>query len=474
MYLKKLFPFFLLLCLSPFVAQATVPAEERDALMALYNDTNGAGWIDNSNWTTGDPCVNHWYGITCDLANITVTNIGLRWNNLSGSLPIQLGNFPNLATLDLYSNQLTSDIPIQLGNLSSLEYLLLGQNQLTGSIPKELGNLLNLESLRTDSNQLTDSIPKDLGKLHSLRRLDLRSNQFTGSIPVELGNLQQLQSLLFSNNHLTGSIPKELGSLTQLKNLELSQNQLTGEIPDELGSLSNLEDMSSYFEYNALYTANTALDAFLDSKQFGGDWSITQTVAPADVTLDSFTTNSASLQWDLIEYTNDDGSYRVYYSTNGASYVYDNDATANKSIDNYTFTGLSTTDHNYCFVVRTVTEPNSVNYFNRLESNDSNQVCIINGEIDADGDGLGDDTEDRDACYTTSLTLLAGEEYLGIGNTTLSSADSIITENTGTIKTLAPHQLILKAPEIQLMTGLTFSVESGSGFIISSQPDACP
>ena len=46
--------------------------------------------------------------------------------------------------LDLYSNQLTGTIPVELGNLSNLQYLQLYSNQLTGTIPVELGNLSNL------------------------------------------------------------------------------------------------------------------------------------------------------------------------------------------------------------------------------------------------------------------------------------------------------------------------------------------
>ncbi len=124
-------------------------------------------------------------------------------------------------------------------------------------------------------------------------------------------------------------------------------------------------------------------------------------------------------------------------------------------------------------MVRSVTEPHVANA-SRLESEDSNQVCIINGEIDADGDGLGDDTEDRDACYTASHTLLA-DDYPGIGNTTLSSGATISTENTGTISVLAPHQLILKAADsVVILTGMIFRVAAGAEFSISSEPDVCP
>jgi len=50
----------------------------------------------------------------------------------------------NTTSLDLWNNQLTGSIPSEIGNLTNLTGLDLGGNELTGSIPPELGNLTNL------------------------------------------------------------------------------------------------------------------------------------------------------------------------------------------------------------------------------------------------------------------------------------------------------------------------------------------
>ena len=50
----------------------------------------------------------------------------------------------NLTELDLNNNQLTGSIPSELGDLENLTGLYLGGNQLMGAIPTELGNLVNL------------------------------------------------------------------------------------------------------------------------------------------------------------------------------------------------------------------------------------------------------------------------------------------------------------------------------------------
>ena len=146
-----------------------------------------------------------------------------------------------VAWLHLWNNQLSGTMPSELGSLANLRTLALQDNKLTGPIPPELGNLANLEELSLWGNQLTGEIPTELGNLSNLVELSLYRNQLTGEIPPELGSLSNLESLILSNNRLTGGIPAELGGLSDLKGLQLHSNQLTGEIPLEIGNLSNLE-----------------------------------------------------------------------------------------------------------------------------------------------------------------------------------------------------------------------------------------
>ncbi len=42
--------FALILTLSPAAAYTPIPQIEREALIALYNDTDGNNWTDNSGW----------------------------------------------------------------------------------------------------------------------------------------------------------------------------------------------------------------------------------------------------------------------------------------------------------------------------------------------------------------------------------------------------------------------------------------
>ena len=230
-------------------AQESVTAD-REALVALYNATDGPNWTTNHGWLSDEP-LSSWFGVI--LSDGRVRMLALHYNQLTGSIPAELGNLSSLHHLVLGDNQLTGPIPAELGNLANLRRLQLRNNQLTGSIPAELGDLASLTLLDLSNNQLTGSIPTELGNLANLESLDLFQNQLTGAIAPELGNLVNLERLNLSANGrwvfesgsyeggLAGSIPTELGNLADLKVLSLGNNQLAGSIPTELGNLSNLE-----------------------------------------------------------------------------------------------------------------------------------------------------------------------------------------------------------------------------------------
>ncbi len=246
--------------------QTEIPQAECEALVAFYTSTDGANWTTNTDWlATTTPC--SWYGVTC--AGGHVTGIAMVSNQLSGTIPSELGNLTNLQTLHLYDNQLSGAIPTEFGNLANLKWLRLDANELSGAItelgdltnlqgielqnnqfsgviPLELGNLTNLQGLMLYNNQLSGSIPSELGSLANLEDLGLTNNQLSGTIPPELGNLTNLQEMWLQRNNLSGSIPSELGNLTNLTRLELNDNDLSGSIPPELGNLNKLTDLWLY------------------------------------------------------------------------------------------------------------------------------------------------------------------------------------------------------------------------------------
>ena len=293
---KIIFSLFLVLIVIITPLEADIPQSERDALIALYNSTNGDSWTDNSGWKT--PPLHSdgfalpgtegtWSGVTVnsdhvtrliflnknltgsipaaigDLGNLTLINMSN--NHLSGTIPPQfftlsaltsltlnsntfsnltLSDFlplTNLSNLEMNSCGISGSIPSTINNLSKLSYFLVNNNSISGSLPPELGDLSDLSYLSLSGNNLTGAIPAVLGTLNDLTTLNLGNNSLSGTLPTELGNLSNLSTLRVSYNHISGTLPSSLGSLTQLTLLDISNNQFYGSVPTTFGNLTNLK-----------------------------------------------------------------------------------------------------------------------------------------------------------------------------------------------------------------------------------------
>ncbi|MEM7127847.1 MAG: leucine-rich repeat domain-containing protein [Chloroflexota bacterium] len=160
-----------------------IPQVECQSLVTLYERTDGANWLNQADWlSTTTPCT--WHGVTCYVGR--VTKLDLQSNQLSGTIPAEVGNLSVLEELLLFNNQLSGEIPVELGNLSALQQLWLAVNQLTGPIPTELGNLTNLVALRLEYNGLNETMPTSLTQLVNLHTapyngLNVGYNRLTAS-----------------------------------------------------------------------------------------------------------------------------------------------------------------------------------------------------------------------------------------------------------------------------------------------------
>ena len=240
-----------------------VTEQERAALIALYNATDGDRWTNNSGWGSplGTECI--WHGVICENNRVNALllpsnqlrghippEIGqlteLQWlslgdNQLSGAIPPEIGQLTKLKSLNFSWNQLSDPIPSTIGQLAELQALNFSWNHLSGAIPATIGQLNNLESLNLNWNQLNGAIPPEIGQLPRLQWLSLGANQLRGAIPPEIGQLAQLKSLNLSWNHLSGAIPSTIGQLTQLESLNLGWNEFSGAIPPEIGRIHRLQ-----------------------------------------------------------------------------------------------------------------------------------------------------------------------------------------------------------------------------------------
>ena len=166
-------------------SQGSIPQSECQALVDLYDNTNGAGWTGTTGWKSA-PDLCNWTGVTCSGSNVT--------------------------ELILSSKNLTGTIPSTISNLTQLTALILGNNFLAGSIPATIVNLTQLEGLWLSQNSLTGFIPSDIDNLSLLRYLDLKLNKLSGAIPPSLTNLNlwPTNGLDLNNNCLNTNVTKAI------------------------------------------------------------------------------------------------------------------------------------------------------------------------------------------------------------------------------------------------------------------------
>ncbi len=183
-------------------------SEFRQALITLFNATGGPSWTNNTNWNTDRP-IGTWHGILADArTGEPLSALSLSDNNLTGTIPAQIGNLTELTSLGLYNNNLTGPIPAQIGSLTELTWLGLYNNNLTGPIPPGLGNLTQLAILALENNGLTGTIPPELGNLTQLTWLGLHNNDLTGPIPLTFAALTELEDFHAAGNDVC--LPLEL------------------------------------------------------------------------------------------------------------------------------------------------------------------------------------------------------------------------------------------------------------------------
>ncbi|MCB0108131.1 MAG: fibronectin type III domain-containing protein [Caldilineaceae bacterium] len=327
---------------------------ECNALIDLYTQTNGATWLNNTNWgTTSTPCAEPaqggWYGVNCQ--NGQVNSLLLQSNGLRGNLPETLGAFSALNTLRLDANELWGQLPSALGQIGTLEKLNLANNRLQGPIPASFAGLTNLQNLY------------------------LRGNEITGTLPTYLQNFTKLQKLHLSRNHFTGTFPAAFCTLTTLTELTVASNQLVGEFPDCVTNLQGLQAGSTLteFGYNALWTDSTAVRAFLDQRD--NNWEETQTLPPTDLKSTTISTTTVTISWLPIPYQENTGYYEIRTGTSASGPFTIRGQSSNKKSTSFTITGLQPATE-YLVQVRTYSAPLDTIQENELYSEWSPAITV--------------------------------------------------------------------------------------------------
>mmetsp|Transcript_15460 Transcript_15460/g.31727 ORF Transcript_15460/g.31727 Transcript_15460/m.31727 type:complete len:173 (-) Transcript_15460:324-842(-) len=98
-------------------------------------------------------------------------------------------------------------------NLTKLEEFVLENNDVSGSIPTEIGYLTSLKLLNLRGNSFTGEIPSEIGQLTNLREILLENNYFRGKTQLDFSLLKELVILTIDDKDLVGSIPGDVRTL---------------------------------------------------------------------------------------------------------------------------------------------------------------------------------------------------------------------------------------------------------------------
>ncbi|MGK0447463.1 MAG: hypothetical protein ACJA2M_001237, partial [Polaribacter sp.] len=257
---------------------AQVSQVERQALIDLYNATDGDNWTNNSNWNT-DPNsasdVSTWHGITVTeiSAQKYVTHIQLSENNLNGSIS-SLVDISKLNTLDVSKNALITG-PVNLdGYATSLANVQLNETSISSlRLPHSLSlnikttpNLFCVEVPTTSlshyynlsmSNfdlgvKITDNcssvLPLSVTERAALKVIydatngdswsyrtyasteittGLSSVDVRGFETIDVADERKITKLSFSGMNLNGPLPAEIDDFTELYWLSFENNAIS-------------------------------------------------------------------------------------------------------------------------------------------------------------------------------------------------------------------------------------------------------
>ncbi|GKV45930.1 hypothetical protein SLEP1_g52956 [Rubroshorea leprosula] len=192
-------------------------------------------------------CNNQFQGLIPEnLGHMTyLEELDLRDNQFEGGIPKSFGNMCKLRYLYLYFNYLDGMLPELIGNLFgclqlSLEELILDKNKITGPLPDMIKNFSSLRWLSLSNNQLSGIVSKSIGLLSNLEHIDISSNSLNGTISEShFSTLSKLRSLILSSNPLTIKLTDDWIPPFQLDHIQLRSCNLGPKFPSWLKSQRN-------------------------------------------------------------------------------------------------------------------------------------------------------------------------------------------------------------------------------------------
>ncbi|XP_068316409.1 receptor-like protein EIX1 [Pyrus communis] len=190
-----------------------------------------------------------------------IKSLSLRYTNISGPIPMSLGNLSSLEKLDISVNQFNGTFTEVIGQLKMLTELDISYNSLEGAVSEvSFSNLTKLKHFFAKGNSFTLKTSRDWVPPFQLEILQLDSWHLGPEWPMWLRTQTQLKELSLSGTGISSTIPTWFWNLTsQVDYLNLSHNQLYGQIQNIFGAKYLVVDLSSNHFTGALPIVPTSL-----------------------------------------------------------------------------------------------------------------------------------------------------------------------------------------------------------------------
>lgn len=173
---------------------------------------------------------------------VSLFDLQLRDNQLTGVIPASLFPLPKLVNISLQNNKLQgpypnfrNDVEVTLGTTNRFCNTKPGpcDPQVTAllAIAGALGYPMALAESWSGNSACEDWSFISCNDGKKVTVINFGKQHWTGTISPAIANLTSLRNLFLNDNSLTGLLPESLTSLTQLQVLDVSNNNLSGILP---------------------------------------------------------------------------------------------------------------------------------------------------------------------------------------------------------------------------------------------------
>ena len=217
----------------PQAMYINVSVDECQALVDLYDSTDGQNWFVNTNRDT-DTDVCTWYGITC-------MNI---WNQ------------DRVIWIDLSSNNLVGTLPAVLSDLTELQRFILDFNDLWGTLSSDRSawthiHTFSLKGMNNNSNLplVGWSLPSSWSaRWNTIKDFTITDNRINGPLPTAWSNWSVIEEFNVWGNQLNWQLPVQFSSRwPTIKKFSVNNNQFVWPLPTAWSNWSVIEDFNISF-----------------------------------------------------------------------------------------------------------------------------------------------------------------------------------------------------------------------------------